>query len=147
MDFREVSRSDIVDSWPPPRQVGDTVFQIITRHSGSLSILSFQLSSAGLVRVSIREAFSAPRRCFTRIYASGDSFAYSVYNVIPPADPRFILCRNHSFDQRLSFEPISFSIVPFMPFCTLFDAFSSRVVLYDYSGSRIHIGSFVVEQS
>ena len=153
--------------WPPPQRHGDLIFQIIPRTVG-ISILSLDLSSSSS-SVSGSRSFSISGfrqgicgHChyhrdisFSRglvVYTNRDSPYEREGQRLFVCRPTWVVARvaSQTFgegdddnDTQLALEQVSHRI-PFIPHSSVFDAFSSRVVLYDSASARLYLGSFVV---
>jgi len=155
-NFVERIPTPLID-WPPSQRCGDSVFLIIPRTVG-ISILSFALSSSvsGSFSFSVssfREVVSVHShdRCDTSF--SRDLVVYANCDPHKTGGPRWVVCRptwklvdgldDDDSGRQLALERVSDHPMPFLPYTSLFDAFSSRVVFYRDS-ARFYIGSFVV---
>ena len=135
-----LSLSSLLGGWPPPRIVGDAVYQLIPKY-GYLSILSFLLSDAGTASFLLSDVEVPPsKQCFEGISASRDLFAYTVPSASHDAlgKHRFVVGQIHTMTRR-SVDLASISIPFTWAHVSHFDAYSSRIVFRE--GIRLYFGS------
>ena len=135
------SLRSVLEDWPLPRLDGDAVFQTIPMNTG-LSLLCLQITTGRPISIYIREVETEHYHFSCDISSSRDILAYNYASDAAPREHRFVLCQTHAPDHQL-LNLTSFDM-PFHPYSTYFDAFSSRVVLYEYP--LFHIGSFIISQ-